>query len=402
MAQSCQACIGVRCMFGIAMLCSVSFYLGSLYPVSSRSMPCLPLERFMTPADDHGGAGQHESIVSIHADGLHAVPLATPSPEHFTTPAYDHGGAIQHENVASNLVDGLPAAPRRRRQTQRHIYLDMGANWANTLRLYENIAGVSHREASYEVYAFEANPIIQTYVDKFVYYLNGKGPKPLLLIPPAGSNSHLRMYSKRYRCNLADKTAMVKCMQSKFEKQLSRLPLNESLNDRGLVASRMADASRALAGVRKTRFTLIPAAVGTKQGILEMSRHGALYGIMRGGAIQNSELLEARIKVPIVDVVSWMLKYFSETDYIVMKMDAEGAEHDIFDALLASGKLAILDVLAYECHPPSSDKCKVLNRRVDAAAKSAGTLVLREGRGRFAYEGVDQYSTPDKYFPLDP
>lgn len=383
MAHTCQACVNVKWMLGISVLCSVSFYLGSLYPVIFRMMPCSPLERVTTPAHDLGGKRQHENVLLNNVDTF-TTPIATSSPSAHT-----------HTHTPATHTS-LP-----HRHTRRHIYLDMGANWANTLRLYESIAGVEHRNAGYEVYAFEANPFIQTYVNKFVHYLNRQGPKPPILIPPAGSNGHLRIYSRRYRCDVPDKTAMVKCMQKKFTRSLSNLPLNESLNDRDLVASRMADASRALADVSKSRFTLIPAAVGAKEGKLEMTRDGALYGIMRGGAMKMSDS-QGRISVPVVDVVTWMLTHFRETDYIVMKMDAEGAEHEIFDALLALGQFAILDVLAYECHPPSSDKCKALNQRVDAAAKSAGTLVLREGKGRYAYEGIDRYSTPDQYYPLDP
>ena len=41
------------------------------------------------------------------------------------------------------------------------------------------------------------NPLIQPYVNKFVSFLNGKGPKPPVLIPPAGSNGHLNDLAKR-------------------------------------------------------------------------------------------------------------------------------------------------------------------------------------------------------------
>lgn len=377
MTQTCEAYKLVRCILWVSLLCSVSFYLGSLYPVTFQVAPCSHSERLRTPADDLGGSIQREKVASSHVDfaacncPLSALPPTTPS-------------------TSANAY------------RQRHVFLDMGANWANTLRLYEIIAGTSHQQASYEVYAFEANPFIQTYVDLFVHYLNGRGPKPPLLIPPAGSNGHMRMYAGRYGCKHADKAAMLKCMRKKFANQLLNLPLNTSLNDLGFVAKRLAEASGALADMNKSRFTLIPAAVGAQEGILEMTRVGATHGIMNGGGILAPDGREAMFKVPIVDVVTWMSKYFIKTDYIVMKIDAEGAEHGIFDALLNSGSFAILDVLAYECHPMKSDKCKNLNRRVDAAARSTGALVLREGSSSREYEGLDRYSTPDKYFPVDP
>jgi len=299
------------------------------------------------------------------------------------------------------LPEQIPAPPARRHVAPRHVYFDMGANWANTLRLFKQISSESERNAPYEVYAFEANPFIQTYVDNFIGYLNGDRPKPPLTVPPAGSHAHLEKFTKRYKCPGQEKIqAMNDCMDARFAKQIETLPLNHSLSDSNLVASRMAEA---IAGPSdgKDRYTFIPAAVGHQPGALVLSEDGVRRSIIRGGKPGNSPD-SRKMKVPIVDVVSWMVKHFREEDYLVLKMDAEGAEHDIFDALLNANKFGILDVIAYECHPAKSDKCNDLNRRVDRAAKASRGLVLREGNGKHSYQGIDRYSTADKYFPIDP
>ena len=43
--------------------------------------------------------------------------------------------------------------------------------------------------------------------------------------------------------------------------------------------------------------------------------------------------------VPTVDLVTWMVSSFSKKDYVVVKMDVEGAEFPILKNLMAKGKL---------------------------------------------------------------
>ena len=60
----------------------------------------------------------------------------------------------------------------------RRVYLDLGVNWGNTLRLYETIgdpSGSAHRvqAKAWHVYGFEASPRIQPFVEQFVNWLGG-------------------------------------------------------------------------------------------------------------------------------------------------------------------------------------------------------------------------------------
>ena len=66
----------------------------------------------------------------------------------------------------------------------RRVYIDAGANWANTLRLYRDELHKLSRfpvkrstsSQPWEIYAFEASPVIQPFVEDFVKHLNGLAP----------------------------------------------------------------------------------------------------------------------------------------------------------------------------------------------------------------------------------
>ena len=74
-------------------------------------------------------------------------------------------------------------APQCRRASKnitaasRYVYLDIGANWANTLRLHDDIG--CHPGATWETFAFEPSPLIWRYLEEFTRWLNGDGqPHP--------------------------------------------------------------------------------------------------------------------------------------------------------------------------------------------------------------------------------
>jgi len=51
-----------------------------------------------------------------------------------------------------------------------------------------------------------------------------------------------------------------------------------------------------------------------------------------------------------VDLVGWLISSFSVADFVVLKLDVEGAEADIVPALLSSNASRLVDVLLWECH----------------------------------------------------
>ena len=49
-------------------------------------------------------------------------------------------------------------------------------------------------------------------------------------------------------------------------------------------------------------------------------------------------------------MVSWLLRSFSVSDFVVLKMDVEGAEAEIVPRLLESNASRLVDVFLWECH----------------------------------------------------
>ena len=96
----------------------------------------------------------------------------------------------------------------------RRVYIDAGANWANTLRLYRDELDTlsqfpvarSTSSQPWEIYAFEASPVIQPFVEDFVKHLNGLAPRPALLVPPIGSSRSHAQYSRIFNCTVASQS----------------------------------------------------------------------------------------------------------------------------------------------------------------------------------------------------
>jgi len=289
----------------------------------------------------------------------------------------------------------------------RLVYIDMGANWANTLRLYHDIAADDVKNSEHwEVYSFEANPIIQPYVEKFVTYLNGDGAKPALTIPPSGSTAHLKEYGRMFGCSLGNDDMLRQCMFKRFKGPLSALKADPALNSSALVKQRLSEAATPLpADAQKPRFTFIPAAVGATDGMLHLGSVDASQSI-RGGAIDAdmSQANNREADVIAVDTVDWLIDNFSEDDYIVIKMDVEGSEFDILSGLWKRNKLHLIDLLAYECHSWGEHQANspdefVTCQSMAETLRHSQIKTMVEGKG---YDGWDSFSTPEKYKPIHP
>ena len=51
------------------------------------------------------------------------------------------------------------------------------------------------------------------------------------------------------------------------------------------------------------------------------------------------------LSVPMVDIPAWLKQHFKSTDIIIVKMDVEGAEHEILRKMAADGTLSWINVL---------------------------------------------------------
>ena len=83
----------------------------------------------------------------------------------------------------------------------RRVYIDAGANWANTLRLYRDIEPTAST-APWEVYAFEASPLITPFLERYCTWLDGGGigVAPSSCLPQSGSTAHLFRYTSAVGC----------------------------------------------------------------------------------------------------------------------------------------------------------------------------------------------------------
>lgn len=285
----------------------------------------------------------------------------------------------------------------------RRVYLDLGANWANTLRLFEDI-GTERTKAPWEVYAFEASPFIQPYLEKFTAWLNGQGTEPSVTVPPSGSSAHLDMFATRYGCPTCASRgcdAMRSCMFKLFRGPLSHLQVNKSLQNMDLIQSRLDTAKAASNEIN--RFVAVPAAAGASDGTLDLGEMTAEQMIRGGAHDQYAQAGGATMTVPMVDIPKWLTQFFSEEDYIIVKMDIEGGEFPILNTLLDAQNGCIIDVLALECHSWAGD-CAALNHKLQQHPCISVMTEddLKSSGESMVYKGWDHHSSPDVYFAQDP
>lgn len=86
--------------------------------------------------------------------------------------------------------------------TERLVYLDLGANWANTLRLYKDYDFCVNNRSDWEIYGFEAMPLIIPFAENFVKFLNGHARRPHLDLPPLTSEHELWHFASKHDCHL--------------------------------------------------------------------------------------------------------------------------------------------------------------------------------------------------------
>lgn len=287
----------------------------------------------------------------------------------------------------------------------RLVYIDLGTSWANTLRLFKDpkLQQEQPDDPRWEVYGFEASPLIWEYMETTTNWLNTDQaqPQPECPVPPTGSTGHLMKYAPKYSCPTDDEDKMRKCMWKALEAPLKALkPFEKFMSDPTAKTSRLAEAGTPNTGLR-TRYTFVPAAVGIRDETIEL--WGPATQLIRGGSIgenqpgspagEENKLPEDIHTVPAVDFPKWLTSNFKKEDTVVLKMDVEGAEHQILRSLLDSGKFGeLVDLLAWECHAwgeggGSQANCEKLQKEMEAT----GVKVLVEDKD---YDGWDTFSSP--------
>ncbi|GJN31198.1 hypothetical protein PR202_gb19563 [Eleusine coracana subsp. coracana] len=105
---------------------------------------------------------------------------------------------------------------------------------------------------------------------------------------------------------------------------------------------------------KKGRVTLLPYAAWVRNDTLAFEING--MGRIRPAEEGASKSGEVR-RVPAFDLAEWMTRTFSEQDYVVVKMDVEGAEFDLVPRMLDTGAICLVDELFLECHYNRWQRC---------------------------------------------
>lgn len=89
-------------------------------------------------------------------------------------------------------------------------------------------------------------------------------------------------------------------------------------------------------------------------------------------------------------MVQWLVDSFDESDFVVLKMDVEGAEMEIVPKLLETNATRLVDVFLWECHA----KWKGVKGKCQCAAWEEG--LRRAGISR-VYREPYRFAPAEKY-----
>ena len=129
----------------------------------------------------------------------------------------------------------------------RRVYVDLGVNWCNTLRLHEDVVPILNAKVlpsneHWYVFGFEASPLIAPFADQFVAWLNGeRDERPESCLPSSGSKLHLKEYAKGYGCD-PERNDWLMCVFKLLDKPLMALAPDPKLNMSALLKDRLASA----------------------------------------------------------------------------------------------------------------------------------------------------------------
>lgn len=90
-------------------------------------------------------------------------------------------------------------------------------------------------------------------------------------------------------------------------------------------------------------------AVWIENGFLEM--HSDTREKLTGASVMNSPYATGKkIRVPSIDMSEWILNTFDAGDYIVLKIDIEGAEYEVLRKMIVTGAMCRINELKFEWH----------------------------------------------------
>jgi FkbM family methyltransferase len=129
-------------------------------------------------------------------------------------------------------------------------------------------------------------------------------------------------------------------------------------------------------------------------------REGTIKLYLGAHPSESSLLLEKKtgnldpgnfIDVPAVDFSRWLQAHVVPADYVVVKMDIEGAEFPVLEKMLAEDSIKLVDLLLPEWH---ADRLAVRNIRlrrkwIELRLRWKGVKVLRWSKKKLRKKGYD-------------
>nr|XP_002730991.1 PREDICTED: uncharacterized protein LOC100368107 [Saccoglossus kowalevskii] len=86
----------------------------------------------------------------------------------------------------------------------------------------------------------------------------------------------------------------------------------------------------------------------------------------------GERMLSYREKIPAIDLSLWLQEHFNQEDYVILKLDVEGAEYQILRKMLTDGTIHLVDKLYGEYHndqPTGNSDRERLQIKADLKAK---------------------------------
>jgi FkbM family methyltransferase len=123
--------------------------------------------------------------------------------------------------------------------------------------------------------------------------------------------------------------------------------------------------------------TVVPKAMWTGEGTLEFFvTDETTCSSVYEGAGHEKVPQKKRIEVPSADFGKWLLDGFKPEDWVILKLDIEGAEYPILDKMLADGSIDLVDMLFVEFHNEWVDVSKDRDRELREQIERRGVKVF--------------------------
>jgi len=102
--------------------------------------------------------------------------------------------------------------------------------------------------------------------------------------------------------------------------------------------------------VKFPHVNLYKKAVWISDGEIEFYTSGRMGGRANGLYHNKRASRENVLKIASIDFSSWIKNNFSPDDYIIVKMDIEGAEFEVIPKMISDGTINYVDIIYLELH----------------------------------------------------